>query len=115
MRKSNFVEFYYYDFLSPEDREIVDLLRELCPDFSNYDFLKCDLYKGSLFGGTNVYFKRGEDDKLGMISSKRNIKLYKLDDYPYNFKSQAVGKDSVEHGWTGDVLLSMLKNLLKYR
>ena len=79
------------------------------------DFLKCDLYKGSLFGGTNIYFKKGENDKLGMVSSKRNIKLYKLDEYPYNFKSYAVGKDSIEYGWTGAVLLSMLKKLLSYK
>ena len=115
MKRTDLGEFYYYDFLSPQDREIVDLLRELCPDFSNYGFLKCDLYKGSLFGGTNIYFKKGDGNQLGMVSTKRNIKLYKLDDYPYNFKSEAVGKGNVEHGWAGDVLLSMLKDLLKYK
>ena len=106
-------EFYYYDFLSSEDREIVDLLRRLCPDFANYSFLKCDLYKGSLFGGTNIYFKKGKDGKLGMVSTKRNIKLYGLDTYPYNFETQSVGRGSVEFGWSGETLLRMLRELLE--
>ena len=113
--KNESSEFYYYEFLSPEDKECVDLLCELCPDFSNYHFLKCDLYKGSLFGGANVYFKRGQDNNNGLVSTKRNIKLYKLDDYPYNFKTEAVGKGRLEYGWTGEVLLTMLKSLVKYK
>ena len=107
--------FYYYDFLTPLDREIINLLRELCPDFSNYDFTKHDLYKGSLFGGTNIYFKRGENGQLGMVSTKKNIKLYKLTDYPYNFKTEAVKAGSTEYGWSGETLLTMLKELRKYK
>ena len=106
---------YYYQFLTPIDMKIVELLYELCPDFQEYHFTKNDLYKGSLLGGTNVYFKRGENNLIGLISTKRNIKKYNLDQYNYNFKTEGVKKGSKEYGWTGDVLFSMLNNLLKYK
>ena len=113
MKITTATEFFYYDFLSPEDRESIDLLRVLCPDFANYQFLKCDLYKGSLFGGTNVYFKMGANGQRGMVTTKSNIKLYNLSDYPYNFMTESDRNGSVEKGWTGEVLQSMLNDLLQ--
>ena len=104
---------YHYCFLSVEDIEIVDLLNELCPDFTTYNFLKCDLYKGSLLGGTNVYFKKGRENKCGMVATKTAVEHYSLYRYPYNFKTEGVGKGNDEQGWSGEILLSMLKDLKK--
>ena len=115
MVDSSFNETNYSHELSPIDKKIIELLYELCPDFQEYHFTKNDLYKGSLFGGTNVYFKRGQNNTVGLVSTQRNIKLYNLDRYAYNFKTEAVGKGTVEHGWTGDILLTLLNDLLRYK
>ena len=56
------------------EKEIFDLLREICPDFEEYHFLKTDLYKGKITGGYNLYYKKGKDGKEGMITGKRTRK-----------------------------------------
>lgn len=101
--------------LSTIDIKNLNLLYELCPDFQEYHFIKHDLYKGSLLGGTNVYFKKGQNNTVGMVSTERNIKRYNLERYTYNFQTEGVKKGDVEHGWTGEVLFSMLSDLLKYK
>lgn len=112
MTDSNVQEFNYYPFLDNNDRIAVDMLRNLCPDFAPYGFLKkFDLYKGSLFGGTNVYYKSGENGTRGLITTKTNIKRYGLDKFPYNFQSERDRNGKPEYGWSGEVLLDLLKHL----
>ena len=41
------------------EQDILLIMKEICPDFAPYHALKNDLYKGSLFGGTNLYYKTG--------------------------------------------------------
>jgi len=94
------------------EKEILGLLSELCPDFGKYKFLKSDLYKGSLFGGWNVYYKKGKDGKVGMVTRIKNEKKYHLDRFPKNFESVAQFDGSLEEtGWTGENLLNLLKYL----
>ena len=96
------------------DYEILELLRKLCPDFAPYNYLKdIDLYKGSLLGGSNVYFKNGINRTKGMVTTKSNIKLYDLNRYPYNFQTISNHNDKSELGWSGSVLLTLLKDLYK--
>ena len=107
--------FFFYDFLCEHDREILNIIRELCPDFAPYNYLKkYDLYKGSLFGKTNIYFKRGVNGDLGMITTKTNIRMYELEQFPYNFQSQGNRNGKVEQGWSGEVLLSVVKHLQSF-
>ena len=68
-----------FDEFSDVDSKILKILSSLCPDFAPYNYLKkYDLFKGSLFGGTNIYFKKGENGSTGMVTTKTNIKLYNL-------------------------------------
>ena len=105
-------DFFYYDFLGKTEKEIVDILKKLCPDFAPYNYLKkYDLYKGSLFGGTNIYLKRGTNGNIGLVTTKTNIKLFNLDQYPYNFQSECDRNGKPEFGWTGKELLDLVKYL----
>ena len=108
--------FLYHDSLSKMDREIIDILRELCPDFAPYNYLKkYDLYKGALFGGTNVYFKRGVGNVNGMVTTKTNTRVYRLDEFSYNFASECDRNGSPERGWSGETLLSLVKYLQGFK
>ena len=111
MKQSEMSDFFYYEFLSETDCKIVDLLRDLCPDFVPYNYLKCDLYKGALWGGTNVYFKRGTNGDFGMVTTKTNIRLYNLGRFPFNFQSEGNRNGKSEQGWSGEVLLDLVKHL----
>jgi predicted HNH restriction endonuclease len=94
------------------EEKVLAILKLLCPDFAPYNFLKkYDLYKGSLFGGTNLYLKKGENDAIGMVTTQKNKKLYNLEKYPYNFKTISNHNGLVEYGWSGDILLEMLEEL----
>ena len=64
------------DLLSGQELQIINLMKDLCPDFVLYGFLAKDICKGSLFGGYNIYYKKGVNNSRGMISAKRNIKKY---------------------------------------
>ena len=75
----------------------------MCPDFAPYHALKNDLYKGSLFGGTNLYYKTGENGTRGMVTTKRNVAKYKLDQFPRNFKTSNAINRQPETGWSGTV------------
>lgn len=115
-KKSSNAEFFYYEDLNEIDREIIDILRELCSDFMPYNYLKkYDLYKGSLFGGTNVYFKRGVDGRNGMITTKSNTRIYNLEQFPYNFNSERDRSGRPECGWSGTVLLDVVKYLRSFK
>ena len=50
------------------------ILKDICPDFKEYNFLKTDLYKCSLFGGANLYLKVGKDGRVGMVTGITNEK-----------------------------------------
>ena len=97
------------------EMKILTLMQELCPDFAVYNFLKkYDLYKGSLFGGTNIYYKVGENNLRGMVTTKRNIRLYGLEKFTYNFQTCSDRKGTYQNGWSGETLLQLLiylKNL----
>lgn len=92
--------------------EVLVLLNELCSDFAPYGFLKYDRYKGKLLGGNNIYIKSNPNNELGMITGKRNYKKFGLDKFPTNFTTYTRfdGSDT-EQGWTGDVLLEVLKHI----
>jgi len=93
---------------------IINMMADLCTDFAPYNFLaKSDLYKGSLFGGNNIYYKKGINNTNGMITSKSNIKKYNLNIFPTNFISQNDINGSIEYGWSGEVLVEVLKHLQK--
>lgn len=96
---------------SKSELQIIELMKRICPDFSEYSFLKVDKYKGSLHGGYNIYYKRGCNGELGMVTGKRNHEKYGLDDFDKNFKTIAMLDGSEEEGWTGEVLLSVLKRI----
>lgn len=103
---------FFEPIVEPIDIRILEILKDICPDFAPYNYLKkYDLYKGSLFGGTNVYVKKGTLNEIGMVTTKTNIKKYNLDKYPYNFTSACDRNGSPEYGWTGDVLIELLKEL----
>lgn len=94
------------------EQEIIALMKELCPDFAPYNFLKkYDLYKGSLFGGTNMYYKIGVDNTRGMVTTKRNKSLYGLERFPVNFQTECDRNGNAEYGWSGDTLLELLKHI----
>lgn len=94
------------------EQEILEIMEAICPDFAPYNFLKkYDLYKGSLFGGTNMYYKIGKDGVRGMVTTKRNVKLYGLDKFPYNFETERDRNGTPEYGWSGEVLLELMKHL----
>ena len=57
----------------------------------------------------SVKYKRNKDE------SEEAKKDESKDEDAYNFKTEAVGKGTVEHGWTGDVLLTLLNDLLRYK
>lgn len=94
------------------EEEILRLLAELCPDFSEYRFLEADRYKGSLFGKYNVYYKKGKNGLSGMVTGIRNEKKYGMNKFEKNFET--VGNfdgSQVEYGWSGQNLLDLLKYL----
>ena len=112
----NIKEFAYHEALNDRDREVVDILRELCPDFSVYNYLKkFDMYKGSLFGGTNVYIKRNPNGEIGLVTTKSNTKTYNLEQFPYNFNSERDRNGTPEYGWSGEVLLQLVKYLQTFK
>ena len=90
------------------EQDILLIRNELCPDFAPDHALKNDLYKGSLFGGTNLYYKTGENGTKGMVTTKRNVAKYKLDQFPRNFKTSNAINRQPETGWSGTVLLDLL-------
>lgn len=50
-----------------------------------------------------------------MITGKKNIKRFGLDKFPYNFKTYtSYSLNKVEYGWTGVVLLNVLKHIKEY-
>lgn len=93
-------------------KEIYDLFLEICPDFEPYHFLDTDLYKGKIIGGNNVYYKKGKDDKEGMITGVKNSKKFGLDEFEKNFITYTkFDLSDAEKGWTDDQLLRVLKHI----
>lgn len=93
-------------------KELYDLFSEVCPDFAPYSFLKTDLYKGKLIGGYNVYYKKGDNDKEGMVTGRNNIKRFSLDKFPCNFLTYSkFDQSDVEHGWTDEELIRVLNHI----
>ena len=90
------------------EQDILLIMKEICPDFAPYHALKNDLYKGSLFGGTKLYYKTGENGTKGMVTTKRNVAKYKLDQFPRNFKTSNAINGQPETGWSDIVLLDLL-------
>lgn len=94
------------------EKAIFDLLREICPDFAPYTFLKTDLFKGKIIGAHNLYYKKGDNDTEGVIFMKRDIAKFNLDRFPYNFVTYTrMDKSQAEYGWTGEILLEILKHV----
>jgi len=94
------------------ENEILNLLADLCPDFSKYERMKNELYKGSLFGGCNIYYKLGTDGiTTGMVTGIRNEKKYLLGSFEKNFQTLDLHKGRIEEGWTGQTLLDLLNYL----
>ncbi|WP_348920452.1 hypothetical protein [Enterococcus rotai] len=92
--------------------QIIELMKNVCPDFDSYNFLETDRYKGSLFGKFNVYYKIGSNKELGMITGKNNQKKYNLDQFKKNFTTTGgVDGTKVEEGWKGEILIELLKYL----
>lgn len=82
------------------------ILKDICPDFKEYNFLKTDLYKASLFGGANLYLKVGKDGRVGMVTGITNEKKYSLEKFEKNFET--VSMSNKETGWTGETLINLL-------
>lgn len=90
----------------------IELMKELCPDFKEYHFLKNDMYKGSLFGGYNMYYKKGINGLEGIVTGPKNIKTYKLDKFSFNFETGSnMSGSKREKGWTGDIMIEVLEYL----
>ena len=93
-------------------KELFDLFREICPDFEEYSFLKTDLYKGKILGGFNLYYKKGADEKEGMITGKKNIKKFELDQFPKNFVTYGhFDLSDPEYGWCDEELVIVLNHI----
>jgi len=93
-------------------KELFNLFRDICPDFEEYSFLKTDLYKGQIRGGYNLYYKKGADNKEGMVTGKKNIKRFELDQFPKNFITY--GKfdlSDAEYGWCDEELIKVLRHI----
>lgn len=92
--------------------ELLNLFKEICEEFEPYNHLKTDLYKGKIIGGDNVYYKKGENDKEGMITGKKNIKRFELEKFPFNFKTYTrYDMSKAEYGWCGDELKAVLNHI----
>ena len=97
------------------EKELFNLFKDICPDFAPYTFLKTDLYKGKIIGGFNVYYKKGDDNKEGMVTGKGNVKRFELDQFPCNFKTYSkFDQSDAEYGWSGAVLIDVLKHIKKH-
>ncbi|MEG2292611.1 MULTISPECIES: hypothetical protein [Carnobacterium] len=97
---------------SKSELQVIELMKKICPDFSDYSFLKTDRYKGSLYGGYNIYYKLGSNGELGMVTGKKNHEKYGLNDFDKNFKTTTkLNGSEEEEGWTGEVLLKVLKRI----
>ena len=93
-------------------KELFDLFKEICPDFEEYHFLKTDLYKGKIIGGYNLYYKKGTDNKEGMITGKKNTKRFDLDQFPKNFITYGkFGLTDLEYGWCDEELIKVLNHI----
>jgi len=94
--------------------EIIALLSKLCPDFSKYTVKPNDRYKGSLFGGYNIYCKMDNEGNLGMITGKRNENNYNMNRFLKNFETiGGLHSNQEETGWTGQTLLDLLDYLIE--
>lgn len=94
------------------DKIVFDLLNEICPDFSEYRFLKTDLYKGKIISAHNIYYKKGEDDKEGIVVGKRDIELFGLEIFPWNFVTyNKLDLSDAQYGWTDEVMIDVLKHI----
>ena len=51
------------------------MLSDFCSEFQEYKFMKNDLYKDALFGGTNVYLKIGLNGEKRLVTSKKYRKI----------------------------------------
>ena len=93
---------------------VYKLLNEVCNDFSEYKFLKTDMYKGKIIGGHNLYYKKGESEKEGIIIGKRDIAKFDLERFPKNFKTyNRFDQSDIEEGWTGDTMVQVLQQIQK--
>ncbi|WP_339101934.1 hypothetical protein [Candidatus Enterococcus clewellii] len=99
---------------SENELHIIELMKGICKDFSEYNFLKTDRYKGSLNdeNGYNIYYKFGSNDNLGMVTGKKNHEKYGLNAFKKNFKTTTrLDGSEEEEGWTGEVLVDVLKHI----
>lgn len=99
-----------------QDKQIIELLQELCPDFRQYKFLENDIGRGTLLGIFEVFWKSGDDfweykenKKRGLIipSDQANKDLH-LDIFKKNFVS-VNATDNPEEGWCEEPLLELLR------
>lgn len=96
------------------DIRVYELLKEICPDFSEYKFLKTDLYKGKIIDSHNLYYKTGEDGKEGIIIGKRDIAKFDLSNFPFNFRTYTrYDLSDLEEGWTGEEMIKVLEHIKK--
>lgn len=93
--------------------EVYSLLKQLCPDFEEYHYLKHDQYKGPLFGKYNIYIKTSSEDSsiLGIVTGKRNIEKYNLSKFVTNFETIGSLSGEKEKGWSGKVMNELLHHL----
>ena len=62
--------------------------------------------------GFNLYYKKGADDKEGMIISKKDEKRFELNQFPKNFITY--GKfdlSDAEYGWCDEELFKVLRHI----
>lgn len=97
------------------ENKIIELLKQLCPDFNEYIFKAFDLYKGSLLGKYNVYYKKGVNNTRGLVTGVENIKEYHLDKFPYNFETENQINGKIELGWSGQILIDLLNYLISIK
>lgn len=91
---------------------VLRLLNEICEDFGPYCFLKTDLYKGKIIGGHNLYVKKGESEKEGVIIGKRDIEKFDLGQIPTNFVAYTnFNQKKAEYGWTDDKMVEVLEQI----
>ena len=94
------------------EKELYELFIKICPDFSPYRFLKTDLYKGKIIGAHNIYYKKGEDGKEGIIVGKRDFDKFNLERFPQNFVTyNRFDQSDAQYGWTGDAMVEVLTHI----
>lgn len=94
------------------DEKLYKLFKEICPDFGEYTFLETDLYKGKIIGGFNLYYKKGADNKEGMITGKKNIAEFGLEQFPMNFITYGkFSQTDIECGWCNEELFKVLHHI----